>query len=92
MKHEFSAGTVYSIVHNLLGEIEPIGESNYDNQCFDNIREYDQLMSMLMDDIQLLLPYRRRYEGSMKTMGNYAESLLKGMRMKIDEWLEEYDE
>ena len=89
-KHNFSAGTVYAIVHNLLGEIEPIGETNYDDKCFENIKEYDLLVAMLLDDIQLLLPYKERYEASMKTIGNYAESFIKGLRLNVDEWLKDY--
>lgn len=36
--------TIFEMVQRLIGSINPIGETNYDNQCKKNIEEWDDLL------------------------------------------------
>lgn len=87
---EFSADDAYYITHKLLGNIEPIGESNYDKKCLENLKQYVELIYMLMDDIQLLFPCKDSYEGSVKDIGNYASECCSSLAKNISRWIIEY--
>lgn len=87
---KFGSGTISSIVEELVGSFEPIGETNYDKKCFDNIQTMDLVIADLLDDIQLMIPYKDRYEASMKVIGEYAVDFVKGLKLKAEEWLEDY--
>ena len=79
--------SVYDLVHSLLGGIEPIGETNYDNKCLANITKYEELILLLCDDMLCCLQYRNNHEASMKAIGNYATKVCDRIKERID-----YDE
>ena len=76
---------VADIVMSIIGEIEPVGESNVDNQCFNNLLMLQQTIDVLLDEIMYCLPYIDRVEFSMKRS---AEQALEWMKEKRD-WLQE---
>ena len=39
---------IYSVVNALIGDFEPIGESNYDKKCLDGLKEQTYLVSDLI--------------------------------------------
>lgn len=76
---------VADIVMSIIGEIEPVGESNVDNQRFNNLLMLQQTIDVLLDEIMYCLPYIDRVEFSMKRS---AEQALEWMKEKRD-WLQE---
>lgn len=88
---KFGSGTISDIVEELVGNFEPIGETNYDEKCYENIQTMDLVITDLLDDIQLMIPYKDRYEESMKVIGEYAVDFVKGLKLKAEEWLEDYE-
>lgn len=65
------------IVKKLIGEVRPVGETNTDNQRFENLKNLcdltNQLVSMI-DDVSHLNKDRQEY--SMKRAGEYAHGFL----------------
>ena len=82
-----STETIYNIATKLIGDIEPIGESNYDEKCAINIKEYQHLINMLISDIASCLPYKTCYQASMKNIGISAERIINDLNEDIEEWL-----
>lgn len=80
-KSELSDGlgrmTIYDVVYKVVGEIEPIGETNEDNRRFDNLRAMTHLVNLLITDIDAMA-YRNkdRVEFSMKRAGKFADEFL----------------
>jgi hypothetical protein len=66
----------YDIVKKLIGEIEPIGETNTDNERFENLKEMTNLVNDLIMDIQDVSEYEDRGEYSMHRAGKHAEKFL----------------
>lgn len=42
---------IKQIVDKLIGEIKPIGSSEYDSQCLENIEEYIELFDTMFFDL-----------------------------------------
>lgn len=68
--------TVYEVVTKLIGPIDPIGETNADDDRFDNLKELAILVDKLVYDIDAVIPNKRRAEFSMKRAGEYADNFL----------------
>jgi len=66
---------IHEIVKKLIGEIEPVGESNEDDRRYENLKALVMLTDKLMADIDDVATYNRsRIEFSMKRAGNYAKA------------------
>ena len=83
---------IYSVVNALIGDFEPIGESNYDKKCLDGLKEQTYLVSDLISDIGKCLAYVGCYQASMRDVGEFARKHLVDLRDDIDRWLEYADE
>lgn len=69
--------TITEIVKKLVGEIEPIGETNIDNKRYDNL----MLMCAIVDDLVCAIENvadknKDRAEFSMKRAGHYAYNFI----------------
>ena len=84
-----SVETICEIIHNLLGDVEPIGETNYDNQCLENLKNYELLILYLVHYIYSCLKFRNRHEKSMNTIGLYAENILFRWNHELDQLLKD---
>ena len=82
---------IVTIVENLNGHLEPIGETNADNISFGNLENLERIIDCLLDDIQLLIPNKDSYEYSVQRIGNEAVEYLQRVRENINEWMQEYD-
>jgi hypothetical protein len=64
------------IVRKLIGPVAPIGETNADNQRFENLKALTELVERLVFDIDQLVIHKTHSEYSMKRAGAFAEKFL----------------
>ena len=69
--------TVYDVVKKLVGPISPIGESNVDDERFENLKTMTDLVGRLLEDIDDVATFETgRQEYSRKRAGEYADKFL----------------
>jgi hypothetical protein len=67
---------IYDVVRKLVGEINPTGETNTDNQRYSNIEVLGELIDKLMQDIDYVANKSEySYEYSVKRASNFAKKL-----------------
>ena len=67
----------YEVVKKLIGDIEPIGDSDYDRIAFENLKQITDLTESLLKDIgDVARDNKNRHESSMKSSGNFAHTFL----------------
>jgi hypothetical protein len=64
------------LILSLVGDIEPVGETNFDNNALENLRTICLLTSSLLDKINDVRRYQNNYQFSMKTAGECAERFM----------------
>lgn len=74
----------YDVVKKLLGEINPVGEYNEDNERFDNLEETIDLTRKLIYNIREVSFNKTRYEHSMREAGVKAQSFMNELGLKND--------
>jgi len=68
---------VYEVVKKLVGEINPVGETNTDKRRFENLKVMIDLVDELLLDISDMgFRYRNNYQDSMKKASNSANNFL----------------
>ena len=68
---------VYEVVKKLVGEINPVGETNTDKRRFENLKVMIDLVDELLLDISDMgWRYRNNYQDSMKKASNSANNFL----------------
>lgn len=73
----------YEIVKKLIGNFQPVGESNEDQIRFERLIETQALVEKLLADILNASYSANRYEASMKKIGSQAKDFLN----EIEIWL-----
>ena len=86
---KFSESQIADIVMSIIGEVEPIGESNFDEKAYKNLVLLQDVIDCLIHEVQVCLPYRYRLEGSMNKIGRQAASYLKSQHDWLDDLCEE---
>lgn len=64
--------TTYDIVKKLIGNIEPVGETNEDRKRYDNLEDMFELVYLLLKDIKKVSEYSDRQEASVKRIAKKA--------------------
>jgi hypothetical protein len=64
------------IVNKLIGNINPIGESNTDDARYNNLKEMCQLASNLIEQIKAVAIEKESNEYSVKRAANFADKFL----------------
>jgi hypothetical protein len=78
--------TVYDIVKNLIGEIEPVGAEHIDPILFDNLKATTELVDKLLFDIMdVANEYSNRHEDSVKKASLFASRFLDGVKDVTEE-------
>jgi hypothetical protein len=77
--------SIEEIVRKLLGNIEPCGDSNIDEEKLDNLQEYIMLTEDLIYKLIEAAEYKDRLEWSMSKIGNGAYNFLTSIRDIINE-------
>jgi hypothetical protein len=71
---------MYDVVKKLLGEINPIGETQTDNARFENLKATVKLVDGLLFDIDRVTCNKTRHEHSMKRAGEFASKFLEDIK------------
>ena len=85
----FSSDEIADIVMHIIGEIEPVGESNEDERRIDHMRTLINTIDELFDEIIRVLPSRYREEASMSKACKIAIGWLEDKKEDIEYILEE---
>lgn len=67
------------IVKKLIGNINPVGKTETDDERFENLKQTCNLVSELLYDISIVSLKKDRGEFSIKRAGQYASDFLKGI-------------
>ena len=67
------------IVRKLVGPINPVGETNTDNERYENLKAMTELVDALVSDIDRVIPNKRRSEYSMKRAGEHADEFFNSL-------------
>jgi sugar-specific transcriptional regulator TrmB len=71
------AKTNKEIVFDLIGQIEPVGESDIDQRRFKSLRDLTELVEELLSEISQVAVNKDRQEHSMKIAGEIASHFLR---------------
>ena len=71
---------IHEIVTKLVGEINPVGETNIDNKRFENLKVMTDLVDDLLSDIDHVAWCNNSPEYSVNRAGQFALSFLDGIR------------
>ena len=74
---------IYEINKKLIGKIEPQGETNIDNERFDNLKEMIDLTFKLIDEIVLVARHSNRSEFSISRAGKEANEFINSLRERL---------
>ena len=74
----------YEIVKKLIGPIDPIGETNEDNDRYENLKEVTDLVDKLLFDIVQVALQKDRGEYSISRAGKFADEFLKEIEGQIE--------
>lgn len=74
---------IYEIVKKLVGDIDPVGESNTDATRLENLKVMTSLVDKLLSDINDVSVYNKnRVEHSMKVAGEFASKFFDQIGIK----------
>jgi hypothetical protein len=74
---------MHEVVEKLTGKIEPIGESNTDEERFENLKILCNLVENLLIDIDQVRRFSICSEFSRKRAGEYVTKWLKNLRENV---------
>jgi hypothetical protein len=64
------------IVKKLIGSIQPVGETNTDNERYENLKAMTALIFDLLEEIEKVSELKDRHEFSVKRAGQTANKFL----------------
>ena len=68
---------VYKVVKKLIGEIDPIGETQTDDKRFENLKAMTKLVDRLIFDIDAIAyRYKNNHQFSMKRASEFASKFI----------------
>ena len=73
------------VTKKLLGDIDPVGESNIDEKRLENLEETIQLVDRLIYDIFQVSLNRNSQYHSIKILGERAHEYLKSLKYQLEE-------
>lgn len=85
------AGTIYEVTKNLIGEIEPYGDSRIDRERTENVDKLIYVIDALLYDLEKVAVNKDRHEGSMRIMGEKAHQAMEDFWSWINAYLEGED-
>lgn len=76
--------SISDILGKLLGEIQPIGETNEDNKRYENIQNYYEALSYIISCLSIASQNKDRQEYSMQKIGKECYDILKEYGLEGD--------
>ena len=68
---------LYKVVKKLIGEIDPIGEIQTDDERFENLKAMTELVDYLLTDINFVsFRYKNDHQYSMKRASEFASKFI----------------
>lgn len=83
------AETVIEVVEKLIGCVEAIGETNHDNQAYENLDVMIDVCNALLDDIYIASKTKDCPQYSMKQIGCHAFGFIEDLKVWCNEVMEE---
>ena len=83
------AETVIEVVGKLIGGVSSVGSTHVDNERYENLQELEEVMYHFTDKIIKESYGADSYMGSVARSGKYAKRILKELKARIDDALEE---
>jgi hypothetical protein len=68
--------TIHEAVKKLVGEIDPVGETNEDDRRFENLTTLCTLIDDLKEDVECVARQKHNYQFSVQRAGREASSFL----------------
>lgn len=81
------AGTILYVTKNLIGPIEPCGDSEKDRERKQNLDTLIYIIDELLYDVEKVAVNKDRHEDSMRIMGERAHKALNDYWSWIEEYL-----
>ncbi len=75
--------TNYDVVKKLIGQIKPVGNTEIDNQRFENLVETIELVDLLLFEIESIASNSKAPEFSIKRAGTLAAEYLLALKNRI---------
>lgn len=72
--------TNYDVIKKLLGPIEPVGESNFDEKRYENLEATIEVVDKLLCDLNEVAGEDDRLEHSIAKIGKRASQFIKDIR------------
>ena len=80
---------IVKVVNKLVGEIEPIADSNYDSKVFDNINLMGSVIDTLVCMVgNVVYENKNSQFASVEQCTNRAREILETIKLNINEYLE----
>ena len=79
------AETVIEVARNMIGCVEAIGETHYDDKAYENLDVMIDVCNALLDDIYEASKAKDRVEYSMKKIGIHAYGFLEDLKVWCNE-------
>lgn len=76
---------LHEVVQKIVGAIEPVGETNADNNRFENLKVMEDLVDELISDLIIVSRQKDRYEHSIGKAGKHANQFLSHIRETIED-------
>jgi len=80
--------TILEVTTKLIGHIDAVGESRYDEESLDNLEQYDLLLNNLIDILVGQTRYRNSKEFSIQEIGNKSDDIVYNTYMNIKDLYE----
>jgi len=72
------------VVKKLIGQTQPIGETNTDDIRFEHLIELCKLTYELISELESLRQYKTSHEFSVKRVGQFADNYLKRLKHDLE--------
>lgn len=76
------------LLNKLLGDISVYCETNHDKDVYDNLDNYKNVVSYLIDELAKTSHWKDDYRGGADSCGTKAYDILKSIKEDIDDILE----
>ena len=75
--------TNYEIVKKIIGPIKPVGDTEVDNERFENLRETIEVVDVLVSEIEYVAGRNSSNEYSTKRASDFATEFLIALKNRI---------
>ena len=77
------------IISRLFGKIEPMGETNADEERYNNLSSYDVIVAFLISELTECIKYKDDNRYSVKRIGEKAYAILQEQYECLKDYIEE---